>query len=404
MDESTVKKYYQEYVIGCYSKEDYVFVRGKGPWLWDINGNKYLDFFPGWAVSGLGHCPPMVVKALSQQLKKLMHVANNYYIDVQALCAKKLIEISFDGKVFFCNSGAEANEAAIKLSRLYGARTGRYKIVSMKNSFHGRTLATVTMTGQEKYSAPFKPLPDGFVYAEFNNFESLKDCVDEKTVAVIIEPIQGEGGINVASREYLQRVREFCSSKDILLIFDEVQTGMGRTGSYFAFQHFGVQPDIMTLAKTLGGGFPIGAMIARKPLCDLLVPGTHASTFGGNPLACSAAIGVIETIEKQNLLENVKKLSGWFFEELKKLQNEFSVIKEVRGVGFMIGMELAVKGSGFVNRCRKNGLLLNCTHDTVIRIMPPLGISRTLLKKGLKIIRKSLVEEFFSNERKKGSS
>lgn len=394
MDENTVKKFYSDYVIGCYTKEDYVFVKGKGPWLWDINGKKYLDFFPGWAVSGLGHCPELVVKAITKQVKRLMHVANNYYIDVQALCAKKLIEISFDGKVFFCNSGAEANEAAIKLCRLYGSKTGRYKIISMRNSFHGRTLATVTMTGQEKYSAPFKPLPEGFLYAEFNNISSLKDCIDEKTAGVIIEPIQGEGGINVACEEYLKQVRDLCNSKDILLIFDEVQTGMGRTGNWFAFQHYGVQPDIMTLAKTLGGGFPIGAMIAKKPICDLLVPGTHASTFGGNPLACSAAIAVIETIENENLLENVRNLSPWFIDELKKLQKEFSVIKEVRGIGFMIGVELNVKGTGFVQRCRKNGLLLNCTHDTVIRIMPPLGITKTLLKKGLEIIKKSLSEEF----------
>ncbi|MCM8822586.1 MAG: aspartate aminotransferase family protein [Candidatus Omnitrophica bacterium] len=394
MDEATVKKYYNDYVIGCYGKENFVFVKGRGPWLWDINDKKYLDFFPGWAVSGLGHCPERVVKAVSSQARKLMHVANNYYIDVQALCARRLIEISFDGKIFFCNSGAEANEAAIKLSRLYGAKTSRYKIISMKNSFHGRTLATVTMTGQEKYSAPFKPLPEGFAYAEFNNISSLKDCVDEKTIAVIIEPIQGEGGINVASKEYLKQVREFCDEKDILLIFDEVQTGMGRTGNYFAFQHYGVQPDIMTLAKTLGGGFPIGAMVARKGLCDLLVPGTHASTFGGNPLACSAAIAVIETIQQEKLLENVRNLSGWFIDQLKNLQGRFSVIKEIRGIGFMLGMELAVNGASFVNRCRSNGLLLNCTHDTVIRIMPPLGISKTLLEKGLKIIEKSLEEEF----------
>lgn len=394
MDENIVKKYYSDYVIGCYGKEDFVFVKGKGPWLWDINGKKYLDFFPGWAVSGLGHCPKLVVEAITKQAKKLMHVANNYYIDVQALCAKNLIEISFDGKVFFCNSGAEANEAAIKLCRLYGSKTNRYKIISMRNSFHGRTLATVTMTGQEKYSAPFKPLPEGFVYAEFNSISSLKDCIDEKTAGVIIEPIQGEGGINVACEEYLKQVRELCNSKDILLIFDEVQTGMGRTGNWFAFQYYGVQPDIMTLAKTLGGGFPIGAMIARKPICDLLVPGTHASTFGGNPLACSAALAVIETIKKENLLENVRNLSGWFINELKTLQKEFPVIKEVRGIGFMIGMELNASGTNFVQRCRKNGLLLNCTHNTVIRIMPPLGITKTLLEKGLKIIRKSLSEEF----------
>ncbi|HOJ31658.1 MAG TPA: aspartate aminotransferase family protein [bacterium] len=394
MDEITVKQYYNDYIIGCYGKENFVFVKGKGPWLWDINGKKYLDFFPGWAVSGLGHCPTRVVKALTKQLKTLMHVANNYYIDVQALCAKKLIEISFDGKVFFCNSGAEANEAAIKLSRLYGAKTGRYKIISMRNSFHGRTLATVTMTGQEKYSAPFKPLPDGFAYAQFNDMDSLRSCVDEKTVAVIVEPIQGEGGINVADQSYLQSLRDFCNRNDLLLIFDEVQTGMGRTGNWFAFQHYGVQPDIMTLAKTLGGGFPVGAMIAGKNIAELLVPGTHASTFGGNPLACAAAIAVMETIEEEHLCENVSNLSVWFISELKKLQKKFPVIKEVRGIGFMIGMELEVPGKDFVERCRKNGLLLNCTHDTVIRIMPPLGIKKSLLKKGLGIIKKSLKEEF----------
>jgi acetylornithine/N-succinyldiaminopimelate aminotransferase len=397
MDELTVKEYYRKYVIGCYGREDFVFVKGKGVWLWDINGRKYLDFFPGWAVSGLGHCPEAVVNAICKQARKLMHVANNYYIDVQAMCAKNLIEISFDGKVFFCNSGAEANEAAIKLCRLYGSKTGRYKIISMKNSFHGRTLATVTMTGQEKYSIPFKPLPEGFVYAEFNDISSLNACIDDKTIAVIIEPIQGEGGINVADAQYLKRIREICNDKDMLLVFDEVQTGMGRTGEYFAFQYFNVKPDIMTLAKTLGGGFPIGAMIARKGICDLLTPGTHASTFGGNPLACSAALAVIETIQKEKLLENVSSLGPWFISELKKLKERFSVIKDIRGVGFMIGMELNVPGSSFVNRCRNNGLLLNCTHDAVVRIMPPLGVKKSHLKKGIRIIEKSLIEEFGNN-------
>lgn len=394
MDESTVKQYYRNYVIGCYSKEDFVFVKGKGVWLWDINGKRYLDFFPGWAVSGLGHCPKEVVNVIQKQAKKLMHVANNYYTDVQALCAKKLIEISFDGKVFFCNSGAEANEAAIKLCRLYGARTNRYKIVSMRNSFHGRTLATVTMTGQEKYSAPFKPLPEGFAYAEFNSISSLENSIDDKTIAVIIEPIQGEGGINVADSQYLKHLREICNQKDILLIFDEVQTGMGRTGKFFAFQHFGVQPDIVTLAKTLGGGFPIGAMIARKEIADLMIPGTHASTFGGNPLACSAATIVIEIIQKEKLLENVLTLSTWLISKLRELQNIFPVIKEVRGIGFMLGMELKVPATDFVKRCRNNGLLLNCTHNTVVRIMPPLCVKKSHLEKGFRIIKKSLFEEF----------
>ncbi|HPP67384.1 MAG TPA: aminotransferase class III-fold pyridoxal phosphate-dependent enzyme, partial [bacterium] len=285
---------------------------------------------------------------------------------------------------------------AIKLCRLYGTKTGRYKIVSMKNSFHGRSLATVTMTAQEKYSAPFKPLPDGFIYAEFNDISSLQSRIDEKTIAVIIEPIQGEGGINVADTQYLKQIREICNKKDMLLIFDEVQTGMGRTGKYFAFQHFNVQPDIMTLAKTLGGGFPIGAMIAKKQIADLMTPGTHASTFGGNPLACSAALAVIETIQQDNLLGNVSTLNNWFIGELTKLQKRFPVIRDIRGIGFMLGMELNVPATDFVKRCRNNGLLLNCTHNTVVRIMPPLCANMGHLKKAINIIKKSLIEEFES--------
>ncbi|HOL22811.1 MAG TPA: aminotransferase class III-fold pyridoxal phosphate-dependent enzyme, partial [bacterium] len=248
---------YNNYVIGSYTRSGIVFVKGKGSYLWDIDGKKYIDFFPGWGVSGLGHCHPSIVKAIKKQAEQLIHIANNHYHPWQGLLAKKLSELSFGGKTFFCNSGAEANEAAIKLARLYGREKGKYKIISMENSFHGRTLATVTMTGQAKYSKPFEPLPAGFSSVPFNDFDKLVSAVDKETAGIIIEPVQGEGGINVAEKEYLKKVRALCNEKDVLLIFDEVQTGFGRTGKLFAYQNFDVVPDIMTLAKTMGGGFPV---------------------------------------------------------------------------------------------------------------------------------------------------
>jgi len=393
MKKIDVKKLYDEYVIGCYTKDDFVFVKGKGSWLESIDGKKYLDFFPGWAVSGLGHCPSEVVKAIKKQTDYLIHLPNNYYHPWQGLLAEKLSKISFGGKVFFCNSGAEANEAAIKLCRLYGRETKRYKIISMENSFHGRTLATVTMTGQVQYNEPFKPLPSGFSYVPFNDFDALKKKIDEKTVAIFMELIQGEGGINVVDKEYLHKVYKLCKERDILLVFDEVQTGFGRTGKFFAYQHFGITPHIMTLAKTMGAGLPVGAMIAKKEIADLMVPGTHASTFGGSPLVCAGCLAVIEMIEKRRLLDRVKKYGKYLKIKLERLKEKYRIIKEIKGIGFMLGVEFKVPCKEIVKICQKNGLLLNCTHNFVLRVMPALTVTKKEIDLAIKILDRSL-EEF----------
>jgi len=390
MKKEDVLQNYNNYVVGSYTRSGIVFVKGKGSYLWDIDGKKYLDFFPGWGVSGLGHCHPAVVKAIKEQSEKLIHIANNHYHPWQGLLAKRLSELSFGGKAFFCNSGAEANEAAIKLTRLYGRNRGRYKIISMENSFHGRTLATVTMTGQKKYSEPFEPLPAGFLSVPFNDFDALKSAVDEETAGVIIEPVQGEGGINVAEREYLKKVRALCDEKGIVLIFDEVQTGFGRTGEFFAYQNFGIVPDIMTLAKTLGGGFPVGAMLAKRELADLMVPGTHASTFGGSPLACASCLAVIETIEKEKLLKNVREMGEYLYQKLLYLKDKYPLITKVKGLGLMRAMELEGEGNWLVSLCAEYGLLINCTHGNVIRIMPAITVNKDEIDEGIEIIDRCL--------------
>jgi acetylornithine/N-succinyldiaminopimelate aminotransferase len=390
MKKEDVLQNYNNYVVGSYTRSGIVFVKGKGSYLWDIDGKKYLDFFPGWGVSGLGHCHPAVVKAIKEQSETLIHIANNHYHPWQGLLAKRLSELSFGGKAFFCNSGAEANEAAIKLTRLYGRNRGRYKIISMENSFHGRTLATVTMTGQKKYSEPFEPLPAGFLSVPFNDFDALKSAVDEETAGVIIEPVQGEGGINVAEREYLKKVRALCDEKGIVLIFDEVQTGFGRTGEFFAYQNFGIVPDIMTLAKTLGGGFPVGAMLAKRELADLMVPGTHASTFGGSPLACASCLAVIETIEKEKLLKNVREMGEYLYQKLLYLKDKYPLITKVKGLGLMRAMELEGEGNWLVSLCAEYGLLINCTHGNVIRIMPAITVNKDEIDEGIEIIDRCL--------------
>lgn len=383
---------YQKYVVGSYTRSELVFVKGSGSYLWDSKGKKYLDFFPGWAVSGIGHSHPNVAKSIKEQVEILIHISNNHYHPWQGVLAKKLSEISFGGKVFFCNSGAEANEAAIKLSRLYGNKTGRYKIISMLNSFHGRTLATTAMTGQVKYNKPFKPLPQGFSYATFNNFESLSKKIDDKTIGIIIEPIQGEGGVNVASKEYLKKVTSLCKEKNLLLIFDEVQTGFGRTGKFFAYQNFGIKPDIMTLAKTMGGGFPVGAMVARKEIADLMIPGTHASTFGGSPLACKSCLAVIETIEKNKLLQKAENLGSYLYKKLESLQKKYSFIKRIKGMGVMLALELEKDGGLIVKNCEEKGLLINCTQTNVLRIMPAITTNKREIDLAITILDKSLLE------------
>ncbi len=379
---------YNKYVISCYTKNPVVIVKGKGSWVWDSNGKKYLDLFPGWGVNGLGHCHPKVVGAVRKQVKRLIHVPNNYYNELQARLAQLLIENSFPGKCFFCNSGAEANEAAIKLARRYGNPNGRFEIITCHNSFHGRTLAAVTATGQKKYHEGFDPLVPGFKYVPFGDITALRKTITPQTVAILIEPIQGEGGIQTLPASYFQQLRILCNEQKLLLIFDEVQTAMGRTGELFCYKHFSIEPDIITLAKALGGGLAIGAMIVKEHLGGVLTPGTHASTFGGNPLACSAGIAVIETIVKYKLLERTKKLGLYLKKQLTRLPQD--LVKEVRGMGLMCGIELNKPGTEIVKRCMDNGLLINCTHENVLRIMPAMTVTKGQLKIGLRILRNAL--------------
>jgi len=390
--ESVIKQF-AKYVIGNYKRLPVVIVRGKGCYVWDARSRRYLDLFPGWAVSGIGHCHPRVVRAVREQVGRLIHVANNYYSVPQGELAERLSRKSFGGQCFFCNSGAEANEAAIKLARI-ATPPGKNKIITMHNSFHGRTLATVKATAQPKYQKGFEPLPQGFGYVPFNDFRALERAVNPRTCAVMIEPIQGEGGINVASERYLKQVRKLCDRKKILLIFDEVQTGMGRTGEYFAYQTYGVVPDIMTLAKALGGGVAIGAMVARPEIAAKLVPGSHASTFGGNALAAAAACAVFDAIDDEKLLENTRKMSRYAFRKLAELRKRHEVITDLRGKGLMIGVELAKPGAGVVDRCRKKGLLINCTHDVVLRFMPPMIVEESHIDEGVAILDEALAEEF----------
>lgn len=381
----------KEYVLPNYRRSPFVFTKGKGTKIWDINGRCYLDFFPGWGVSGLGHCPPAVTRAIQTQAKSILHVSNNYYHPLQARLAKRIIDSSFEGKVFFANSGAEAVEAAIKLARAYG-HPDRYEILSMERSFHGRTLAAVTLTGQAKYKEGFGPLPQGFKEVPFNNLEAVKSAIHPETIAIFIELIQGEGGIHVATAEFVRGLRKLCDEKKILLVFDEVQTGVGRTGKLFCFEHYGVMPDVMTLAKALGGGVPIGAMVVRKGFTELLGPGRHAATFGGSPLVCRASLAVFETIQKEKLLTHVTKMGEFLFEALREFQKKYSLIKEVRGKGFMIGMELNQDGKTFIDKCIERGLLLNCTQERVIRIMPPLNVSKKEIGQALGILEGVLKE------------
>jgi len=383
---------FDKYVIANYTRLPVVVVRGEGSRIWDADGREYMDFFPGWAVSGIGHCHPLVVKRVRDQVANLMHVANNFYMEPQGLLAREISEHSFGGKCFFCNSGAEAVEAALKLARKYTPR-GRYKIISMENSFHGRTFAAITATAQPKYHEGFEPLPAGFVYVPFNDLAAVEDALDDETAAVIVEPIQGEGGINVAADDYLEGIRALCDENGVVLIFDEVQTGMGRTGEYFGYQHSGVVPDIMTMAKSLGGGAAIGAIAAKPEVAAAMVPGSHASTFGGNPLACAAGLGVFEAIEKEGLIENAREMGAYLRGKLEALGEKYAFVREVRGKGLMLGMELDMPGAGIVSRCLEKGLNINCTHDTVLRVMPAMIVTRDEIDAGVEIIDSSLAGE-----------
>jgi acetylornithine/N-succinyldiaminopimelate aminotransferase len=376
---------YNKYVIANYKRLPRVIVRGEGCYLYDADGNKILDMFPGWAVSGIGHCHPKVVEAIRKQAGELLHIDNTFYSEQQGELAKLLSERGFGGKCFFCNSGAEANEAAMKLARLATAE-GKYKFITAEGSFHGRTFATVTATAQPKYHEGFLPLLPGFVYVPFNDVKALESAFTDEVCAVMVEPIQGEGGINVATKEYLEAIRRRCDENGALMVLDEVQTGMGRTGKWFAYQHYDVEPDILTLAKALGGGVAIGAMMAKEEVAVKLVPGKHASTFGGNCLACAAGIAVVEAIEEDNLLENANRMGEYAKQKLLQLKQKYSIIESVRGIGLMIGVQLKGPGGEIVDKCLARGLRINCTNDTVLRLMPAMIVTKEQIDEAINIL------------------
>ncbi len=380
---------YNKYILSTYNRTQAIFVKGKGSTLIDIDGKKYLDFFPGWGVNNMGHCHPKVMSAVRDQIGKLIFIPNSFYHEYQAKLAKEIIYNSFPGKVFFCNSGAEGVETAIKFSRAYGkGKGGRFEIITMQNSFHGRTLGALTATGQLKYQQGFDPLLPGFKTIPFNNIKALKETVSDQTVGIMFELIQGEGGINIASKEYVQEVRRICNEKDILLIIDEVQTGMGRTGEIFGFKHYGIEPDLMILAKALGGGLPIGALVVKESIADTFKPGMHASTFGGSPLICKASLGAFKAIFADKMLKNARVMGPYLLEELKKFKQKFNCIVDVRGLGLMIGIELNIEGKAIYEECLNQGLIINCTQEKILRIMPALNVTRKQANKALYILEK----------------
>lgn len=375
---------FKQYVIPNYNRYPVNLVRGEGSWVWDSEGNRYLDFFPGWGCNLLGHCPSRVVRAVQEQVATLIHVPNTWHLEVQGHWAKMLSERSFGGQAFFCNSGAEANEAAIKLARLHGR--GRYKIITFEGGFHGRTLGALTATAQPKYHEGLGPLVAGFQYAPYGNLDATANLIDKETCAILIEPIQGEGGIRIPSVEFLQGLRKLADQHQLLLMFDEVQSGSGRTGNWFAYQHFGVTPDVMTLAKSLCGGIAGGAMLARREVAAALRPGTHAATFGGNPIAAAAGIATLETIEQDGLLKNAKELGEFFHKFFTALQKDCPLLRDVRVRGVMIGLELAVDGNPVVKQCLERKLLVNCTQGVVIRLLPAMNLALEQAEEGCKIL------------------
>jgi len=378
-----------KYIMNTYSRLPIALVRGEGVHVWDSDGKEYLDFLAGIAVCGLGHANPSISEAICRQAETLIHVSNIYHIEPQVRLAALLAENSFADKVFFCNSGAEANEAAIKLARKYAHENmdkGKYRIVTMKNSFHGRTLATVAATGQQRFQKGFDPLPSGFGYVPFDDLVALELAVTKDTCAVMVEVIQGEGGIRVPADGYLEGVRKICDDRGILMILDEVQTGMGHTGTLFAYEASGIKPDIMTLAKALGNGFPVGAMLATDKVAASFTPGSHASTFGGNPLAMAAGISVMEELLNGGVLNNCREVGVYFLEKLNELKEKNALVKEVRGRGLMLGMELSIEGADIVNGCMNKGLLINCTCGNVLRFVPPLIITKGDIDRAVDIL------------------
>jgi predicted acetylornithine/succinylornithine family transaminase len=382
---------FDQYVIPNYRRQPVALVRGEGSHVWDADGRRYLDLFPGWGCNILGYSPPDVVRAIQEQAAKLIHVPNTWYIEPQGRFAEFLCSRSF-GKAFFCNSGAEANEAAIKLARLHGSAQRRYRIITFEHGFHGRTLGALTATAQPKYHEGLGPLVAGFRYAPLNNLEAVKSLIDNETCAILIEPVQGEGGVRIPDPDFLQGLRDLCDEHGLLLMFDEVQTGMGRTGTWFGWQQTGIQPDVLTMAKGLAAGVACGAMICRDEFAADLRPGMHASTFGGNSLAMAAGLATGQTIERDGLLEHVQELSLSVRKQLLDLQTRLPLIREVRVCGMMIGIELTVPATPAVAKCLERGLLINATNNTVVRLLPALNIQSDDLAEGLGIVAEVLEE------------
>ncbi|SPP63871.1 acetylornithine transaminase [Nitrospira lenta] len=378
-----------KYLMQTYARQPISIVRGRGAKVYDMEGREYIDFVGGIAVNILGHGHPDLVQAIQRQAAQLIHVSNLYYTEPQVRLAQMLVDHSFADRIFFCNSGAEANEAAIKLARRYGHEkhgADRFEIITMKNSFHGRTMATLTATGQEKVQKGFEPLVPGFAYAPFNDFAAIEALVTDKTTAIMLEPIQGEGGVHVADHAYLKNLRELCTQKDILLIFDEVQTGMGRTGTLFAYEQLGVEPDIMTLAKGLGGGMPIGACLAKDAVAAVFTAGTHASTFGGNPLACAAGLAVCRLLIEGRMLEQARRMGDYLSKGLADFKDRHRAVRDVRGLGLLQGLEVEIDAKAVVADCLTRGVLVNATSERVLRFVPPLIITQAEVDRVLDVL------------------
>lgn len=386
----------QSSILPTYKRSNLSFVKGKGSYLITKNGKKYLDFASGLAVNSLGHCNSELIKVLNNQSKKMWHISNAFQIPEQEELAKKLVKLTFADKVFFCNSGAESVEAAIKIARAYHQikkKKNKFKIITIKGSFHGRTLATISASGQKKMIDGFKPLLDGFVQVEFGDHESIEKAVDNKTAAIMVEPILGEGGIKIIPNQCLEGLRKLCNKKKILLIFDEVQCGIGRTGKFFSYQWSKIEPDILATAKGMGGGFPIGACLVTDKVSKGIKFGSHGSTFGGNPLACSVAKRVIEIISEKKFLNDLNQKATFFVNKLEAIKNTYNhLIEEIRGRGFLLGIKIKINNSIFIEKLRNNGLLSVGANENIIRILPPLNVTNKDLKIALKIIEKTCID------------
>lgn len=396
-----IKQTENKYFMHTYKRNDLTVKKAKGQFIWDDKGKKYLDFFAGISVCNLGHCNEAVIKAAKKQLDSYAHVSNLYYAGPQVALGETLVKKTFPGgKVFLSNSGAEANECAIKLARKWGfmnpsKKGGRYEIIAFDNSFHGRTVMTLAATGQKKFHEYLKPLPEKFVFAKINDIDSVKKLINDKTVAVMIEPVQGEGGLFTATKKFMKELRALCDSKKLLLIFDEIQCGMGRTGKFYAFEHFGIKPDVVTLAKSLANGLPLGAAVASKKYAEVFTYGDHGSTFGGNPVSCAAALAVMKEMNAK-LLKNASAIAKYLNSKLEGLKKKYAVINEIRGIGLITGFDLKSPGKDIVAFCLEKGLIVNCTHNTVIRLLPPLTITKKDVDCAVNILDKAL-ERFAPN-------